>query len=91
MNRCQSCKETTEEYLVSSIPFAAISIGRCPNCFSNDIYPYDLLVSACWGVGGFDYCAKWFKDIITDNLTFHNKKLKEFKKDMEKVEKIKYF
>jgi hypothetical protein len=63
-----------------------MSVGRCPNCFANDIHPYEDLVSACWAVGGFELCADWFQDLITSNLIFHNKTKKEFIKEVEDID-----
>jgi len=83
---CEACKEATKEYLVSAVPFAAMSVGRCPRCFHEDIYPYDLLVGNCWAVGDFSQCVDWFQELIIHNLSFYGKTKKTFNKDVADIE-----
>jgi len=86
--KCQSCGNATpeDEYLVCSAPYTAMSVGRCPSCFANDIYPYQDLADACWSVGGFDLCADWFQGLIISNLIFYNKTKKDFIKEVKEID-----
>ena len=85
---CEVCDKNEATY-TCSVPGVPISCAYCVDCFNANAHPWGIVVANTACLGGLQYAAYWWKDIVYSTCTHLGKTKEEFEKAV--AESIKIF
>jgi hypothetical protein len=81
---CEVCGKN-EAIGVAAVPAVPMSCAYCRPCLEANSHPMRVLVSNTAIIGGFDKCAPFWKEMVTDSLKAQEKTMEWFNEQVDTI------
>ncbi len=81
--KCEVCHKNIAigVYCVPSVPY---SCAYCNECLSANAHPWEILVANTACIGGLEYAAEFWRQMVNDTISHLGRTMEEFTKDVNR-------